>query len=166
MIRNYRERLLTRRRILSASDKYKPGDFGYSWLSRWKYNEDLDGTVYKGATIHCNIMASPNIRTLKGCPKIVYGDFYCDFLRLKTLEGAPEKIYGSFYCYNCRDLISLKGGPKYVEGEFCCYGCTHLTSLEYAPKYVGGIFDCRGCHRLKSLDGIGEVKGRIYSDIR
>ena len=38
-------------------------------------------------------------------------------------------------------------------------------TLEGAPKEVGGGFYCSNNTNLKSLEGIGEVKGDIYSDI-
>ena len=40
------------------------------------------------------------LTTLRGCPKIVKGDFYCYSNALKTLEFAPEEVGGDFYCEN------------------------------------------------------------------
>ena len=67
-----------------------------------------------------------------------------------------------FNCCN-NDLISLIGAPEYVGGNFYCVN-NNLTSLEGCPRVVEGNFDCRGNHPLKSLKGIGEIKGKIYSD--
>jgi len=40
------------------------------------------------------------LTTLRGCPKIVKGDFYCYSNNLKSLEFAPEEVGGGFFCEN------------------------------------------------------------------
>ena len=70
-------------------------------------------------------------------------DFDCTATNITSLEGAPEKVGENFYCLNNATLTSLKG----------------------APKEVGGDFDFRKT-RVTSRRGIGEVGGRIYSDLR
>ena len=92
----------------------------------------------------------------------VTGDFDCSDLELISLEGAPQTVGGDFYCYN-NQLTSLEGAPQEVGTTFDCFN-NYLTSLEGAPQTIGGNFDCRKNPNLNSLDGIGEVKGEIYTD--
>lgn len=116
-----------------------------------------------------------NIKSLRGCPREVIGDFNCMFCpNLKNLEGAPEIVYGSFYCNNCRNLESIKGAPRQVhaflmdtcpkvkslegapinvESNFVCTECYNLVSLEGAPKTIGGRFSCAHCRNLRDLVG-------------
>lgn len=144
------------------------------------YGEDLTGQTYEG-DIGCeqqgltSLKGSPekvngnfwcynnNLTSLEGAPKKVTGTFNCENNNLTDLEGAPKEVTGSFYC-DWNKLTTLKGASKYVGGSFYC-DRNNLTSLKGAPKYVGGEFNCKGNSKLTSLEGIGEVKGQIYSDI-
>ena len=55
---------------------------------------------------------------------------------LKTLKGAPPYVGGDFNCA-MNYITTLKGGPKYVGGDFLCFrNC--LTSLKGLPKMCGG----------------------------
>ena len=65
---------------------------------------------------------------------------------------------GSFAEWFGKDLT----GQKYNGNINCFKG--RLTSLYGAPQEVGGDFYCR-VNNLTSLNGIGEVKGKIISDI-
>ena len=107
-----------------------------------------------------------HLKSLKGAPQIVDGDFFCVNNRLTSLEGAPKEVGGDFWC-NYNRLTSLKGAPQIVGKNFKCYG-NLLTSLEGAPQIVGGDFICSyydyNNPDLHSLDGIGEVRGTIYKD--
>ena len=97
---------------------------------------------------------------------VVGGFFNCaNCPELESLEGAPKKVGKSFDCSNCPKLKSLKGAPEEVKGDFNCSSCP-ITSLKGAPKEVKGDFLCRDCPKLSSLDGIGKVKGSIFSDIK
>ena len=92
----------------------------------------------------------------------VTGFFWCNYNQLTTLEGAPKEVGGGFNCQN-NDLTTLKGGPEKVGKNFIC-SYNHLTTLEGAPREVGGDFYCRW-NKLTNLDGIGEVGGKIVSDL-
>jgi hypothetical protein len=52
-----------------------------------------------------------------------------------------------------------------VSGHFVCADNPDLISLQGAPKEVGGDFTCFDNPNLASLDGIGNVAGRIFSDL-
>ena len=124
--------------------------------------------------------------SLRGAPKLVSCFFSCCFNEtLISLEGLEEVDYYSIDCSSC-GLTSLKGSPKLMKGYFKC-SYNKLTTLEGAPAYIGKDFDCssnnnlislkgaptvvRGdfdnmdCRKLKSLEGIGEVGGRIHSEV-
>jgi hypothetical protein len=105
-----------------------------------------------------------NLTSLEGCPEYVERDFICSRNNLTSLEGAPKKIKGGFWCQE-NNLTSLEGCPKYVGGNFNC-SSNNLTSLEGASEYVGGDFWCKDNEKLTSLEGIGEVKGTIYSNLK
>jgi hypothetical protein len=57
--------------------------------------------------------------SLKGCPEIVNGDFWCAYNELISLERCPEVVKGNFYCNDNRFLYSLEG-IKYVNDWLYC----------------------------------------------
>ena len=104
------------------------------------------------------------IKTLKGCPKIVNGEFYCSGCsKLETLKGAPEIVKEDFYCSDCDSLTTLEGSPEIVDGGFYCSFCDLLKSLNGAPKQVKKYFYCLGCINLESLKGAPK-NCEIYSE--
>lgn len=111
-----------------------------------------------------NVDKCKNLKTLKGGPNVVYGNFYCMGCdSLTSLEGAPEKVYGEFNCRYCDSLTSLKGAPGYVSDNFDCADCKNLESLEGAPDKIYGNFDCGYCKSLKSLKGLpSSIGGSLY----
>lgn len=138
----------------------------------WDYNGDLDlpnmnlksflDLPYQFHTIKGYLNCNFNkLTSLKGCPKIIFGSFYCYSNNLKSLKYSPDKIgvdwditgnyitslkgcqktiYGNFYCNNNK-LKSLKYCPVIVGKNFSCAN-NHLTSLEHGPKEVGGEYIC------------------------
>ena len=112
-------------------------DFPKGSFAAW-YGKDLSAQTYEGY-LDCS---GQNLTSLFGCPSIVTGYFDCSDNKLTSLEGAPKEVEGHFYCNNNK-----------------------LTSLEGSPKKVGGFFDCSNNPNLESLEGIGKVKGEIYSNI-
>ncbi len=80
------------------------------------------------------------IKTLKGCPSIVYGTFSCNHNKLASLQYAPEEVGGSFDCSHNK-LKTLKGVSAKIGGSLdCSYNL--LTSMKYCPTLVRGILDC------------------------
>jgi len=103
-----------------------------------------------------------NLTSLEGSPKTVGDDFACNENKLTSLLGCPETVGDYFHCdYN--KLTSLEGSPKTIDGSFDCRN-NDLTSLLGCPKTIGGSFDCRN-NELTSLEYIGDVIGKIYSDL-
>jgi len=143
-------------------------------IKDYTFNDDLsidvNGNVdlsYRGLTkipiVFRNVSGyflcySNNLTSLEGCPETVGGSFHCSYNKLTSLEGSPKKVGGDFNCV-FNNLTSLEGCPETVGGDFLCRN-NKLKSLEGCPETIGGDFDCR-----RSLDGIGDVKGKIHSDL-
>jgi hypothetical protein len=136
-----------------------------TWTQREDGKIDVKGSVYlKKSSLTMRILGK----------EIFFGkvsrDVKCWDNNLSTLEGYPEEVGGKFYCYD-DNLESLEGAPKKVGGDhgylrgFDYVWNDNQTSLKGAPVYVGRDFDGRN-NNLTSLEGIGEVKGKIYSDLK
>lgn len=139
----------------------------------WSDYDDRDGYSEK---------RSKRITSLKGCPKIINGNFNCSENELKTLEYGPEIVKGNFTCRrNCMEL--LKGSPIEVKGYFDCsknwlktlegspriigetFYCNDnsLISLKGSPSMIGGYFNCNNNENLKTLEHISkDIKNDIY----
>ena len=57
------------------------------------------------------------INNLIGCPKIIYGNFNCNNVKLKSLECGPNIVYGNMSIKN-NDIKNLIGCPKIIYGDF------------------------------------------------
>jgi len=60
-----------------------------------------------------------NLKSLKGTPRIVNGEFSCCHSKITSLEGGPI-LAKRYYVYDCRNLSSLRG-LKTVEDFFVCF---------------------------------------------
>lgn len=123
-------------------------------MSKYTINKDLsidvEGTVnltgytdkklpdyiqFRKITENFYFENSPNLESLKGCPKEVGGDFCCfRCSNLKSLEGCPKEVGGYFWCNNCSNLKSLEGCPKEVGKGFWCYGCSKQFTEDDVKK--------------------------------
>jgi hypothetical protein len=116
----------------------------------WNGTED-----YTGKIVNDNFFVIENVKSLKGCPKIVNGIFDCSrCYNLINLEGAPEVVSGSFKCSDCSNLRTLEGSPKFVGDDFDCGGCFNLKSLKGCPDEISGIFILSFCESLEIIDCI------------
>ena len=63
---------------------------------------------------------------------------------LESLKGAPKKVGGDFYCDRCISLKSLKYAPKEIEGDFNCSNCASKFTVEDVKKVsnVKGKIKC------------------------
>ena len=75
------------------------------------------GVIITSSLNLINFRSFEDIKTLRGMPKIMYGNFNCVGVKLKSLIGAPEQIYGNFNIKN-NDIESLVGCPKIIHGDF------------------------------------------------
>jgi hypothetical protein len=95
--------------------------------------------------------------SLKGCPKIVTGNFDCVDGDLKTLEGGPR--WASKYHVSHNRLVSLKGAPEFVHNFDARQN--KLTNLEYCPITLGSLYV--NDNNLVSLKGCPETIGGNFT---
>lgn len=70
------------------------------------------------------LVGCTDLKTLKGSPKEVGGNFYCDgYINLTSLEGAPKKVGETFVCY-----------PNFTE-EDVRYYCDVKGQVKIIPRY-------------------------------
>ena len=136
-------------------------------IYEWDGKEDLSNKTIEG-----DFRVKENVTSLKGCPKIVKGNFDCSKSKITTLEGAPEIIGGHLYCRNCENLISLEGAPKEVGEEFSCSYCGNLKSIKGISKKIGKRFFALNCNKLVVNDvpiklgyNYDDMKGRLLMGI-
>lgn len=129
-----------------ANKILSPGTFG----ARWDSHKDLSGSTFKGDMAIIN----RGLKSLKGAPEKVEGNFDIWDNDLVSLEFSPQEVTGHYFCMG-NHLSTLKGGPQIVGGSFACRGNYHLDSLKGAPKEVGDHFDSSHCG-LISLEGAPE----------
>ena len=99
------------------------------------------------------LIRSKNITSLKGCPKVINGQFSIfNAQSLKTLEYFPTFVKYDIRIIGCTDLTSLKGMPKRINGPLHIITCA-LKDLKGCPnKIKNGLF-MTTCWDLKSMDG-------------
>jgi hypothetical protein len=71
--------------------------------------------------------------SLRGCPRIVRGDFECCRQQLKNLVGGPEEVHGKYVCSCIETLKSLEGLAKYIGEYLACNNKSGLT-INNIPK--------------------------------
>lgn len=82
-----------------------------------------------------------NLTSLRGAPRIIYGDFNCASNHLSSLEYGPSEVVGHYDC-SSNKLKTLKGVPKDIDGNFVCTN-NLLTSFKDGPERVNGDFYAR-----------------------
>lgn len=81
-----------------------------------------------------------SLTNLIGSPKIVYGDYYCEFNLLTSLEGCPNEIWGHFVMsYN--DV---------------------LKNFDYFPKMINNDIFINNMDSLQSIYNSCNIGGRVY----
>ena len=104
-------------------------------------------------------MAYNPIKTLKGCPIEIGGDFSCSYTKIKSFDHAPKKV-GGILCKG-NDIKSTNNIP-YVERNIIISE-NKLESLDGIQEIINGNFYC-GHNELKSLEPVIEVKGHLMAD--
>ncbi|MGD9625959.1 MAG: hypothetical protein AB7D41_08090 [Arcobacter sp.] len=108
-----------------------------------------------------SILYSKNITSLKGCPKIIKGNFNCSKNELESLEYGPREVLGNFDCSN-NYLESLKYSPEIVHGNFNC-SRNKLRDLRGISKDIRGYIDCIKNYNLKNIfDFVDLNKNFVY----
>jgi len=75
------------------------------------FPEYINFNKIDGEFIICNC----NMTTLRGCPKIVTGDFDCRFNKLTSLEYCPEIIGKKFMCGGNKKRFTREYVQKYCK---------------------------------------------------
>lgn len=118
---------------------------------------DLTGHIYGGNITVSNL----DMKSLKGAPDKVDGDFYCSGNKFPDFTYAPKEVTGDFDCSSF-DLKSTKGFPKKVGGRIGIYRCG-IKSLEDLPNEVNATLTLEHCSMLSSLKGCPKlIKGDFY----
>jgi len=79
------------------------------------------------------VTANNEKTTLRGCPKIVHGDFSCNGLSIKNLIGGPTRVDGTYNCSLNPKLVSFEGLATHIGDDFCCNNKSGLTEKDI-PK--------------------------------
>ena len=118
----------------------------YYCKSKWDISKKLNNEGKVEVSSNDNVLArhESGIRTLTNeyfVFKTIHGNFdVSECLDLETLKGAPKIIYGDFCCYDCPSLKRLDTDTIQVTGNFDISNCTELESLEGSPKEVNKYF--------------------------
>lgn len=88
------------------------------------------------------------LKSLKGSPKIVALDFFCQNNQLINLRYCPENIDRTLNCSNNK-IENLDFFPTKIEKDIILYN-NQLKHLKNIQKKVNGIFDCSN-NQLMSL---------------
>ena len=115
------------------------------------------------------ISKSRNLKSLKGCPDVVEGDFTCDHnYRLENLQFFPKKIYGCVSVVFCDQIKSLEGVPREIARDFNCSSNSSLASLNGLPDRIGGVLNIKSTPKLRGYLGVffAEEISRILTSNR
>lgn len=97
-----------------------------------------------------------NLRTLKGCPKILEDLSLNNLPELTSLEGCPDKLF-NISIVKCPKLKTLQFGPTHVTERFYLAE-TSVDSMKYFPLSVGEDFVCID-NRIENLAGFPQKVG-------
>ena len=81
------------------------------------------------------------IKSLRGCPQIVKGDFIAENIGIDSLIGGPLRVEGDFIVKR-NEIKSFEGMPQYIGGLFNISN-NELTddAWDYAKDNIDGDFD-------------------------
>lgn len=107
---------------------------------------------------HCD---NSNITSLRGCPRLIQGAFFCsrNFLKDNGLIGGPQQVEGSYAASSC-GLKSLEGIAFKIEEDLYIDN-NSLYSLEFIPKEIQGSLYMAG-NPIRTLD---HFPTNIYGDL-
>ena len=103
-----------------------------------QFNEIRGNFVIQG-DLRRSVVKKGFMTSLKGCPKIVKGEFNCSRNDLNNLIGGPETVSGNYTCSLNPHLKSLKGIATSIGGDLDCNNKSGLTEKDIPPgtKIVG-----------------------------
>jgi len=105
------------------------------FITNWTRNfpDYIQFNEINGIFIFSDPANEPFKTSLKGCPKIVNGDFRCNRSGIKNLINGPQKVYGDYLCSLNPYLESLEGLATLITGNFACNNKNGLT-INDIPK--------------------------------
>lgn len=109
------------------------------------------------------IIRNCRLQNLRGCPKIITGNFIVSSNELYDLIDGPEYV-GSDYECDDNVLTTLSGSPEVIRGDMDCSN-NLLQNLKGSPLKVWGVFDCSKNKHLTTLVD-APASGMIISDIK
>lgn len=104
-----------------------------------------------------------NLKSMKGFPKHVKGEFVCRSTRITSLEHGPTEVGGNYIVAN-NSITTLKGVPKMINGTFDCSD-NDIESFEHGPRIVDDKFIAYN-NSLKSVDYMPREVGGNAIDLR
>ena len=110
------------------------------------------------------ICYAPSLKSLKGGPTEVHGNYSINYTNISNLIGSPKIVHGSFSC-SINELITLDGLSVEIGGTFSC-AYNKLASLHLIHKQIkkmdGGFFAEHNIHLTKNLLGLLLIPGLAY----
>lgn len=85
------------------------------------------------------------------------GEGQVPYRSLQTLKNCPKVVDGSFYCCSNAHLTSLEGGPEKVGNIYRCNHCD-LENLNGIAKEIGSWIKAFGNRRLRDISALKDVE--------
>jgi hypothetical protein len=102
-----------------------PGNFpDYIQFNEANCNFNIMGDVRR------NTGDKNQMTSLRGCPRIVNGEFGCSRNNLKNLVGGPEFVKSHYACSLNPHIESFEGIAKFIGGDFACNNKSGLTEKD------------------------------------
>lgn len=145
---------------LKQIDFYPKTVVGGLDLSYNLYLKSLEGLPNR-VSYSITTFACGELKSLKGSPEYVGGDFICEGNSIKSLEYAPKYVGRNFNC--SRNLItSLENGPSVVKGDYDCRHNKNLFSLKGAPEEIEGNFNISFSYDLETFENAPKKVGKWF----
>ena len=110
------------------------GFFTTTWkgnFPEWIQFGETDSFQIQGDGMRKGRMGTKDLMTsLRGCPRIVKGEFNCSRQNLTNLVGGPERVTGHYSCSLNQHIESFKGIAKFIGGDFYCNNNSGLTEKD------------------------------------
>lgn len=109
----------------------------------------------KFGVVEGNFKASDcGLKSLKGCPEKVTGDFDISRNQIGDLEHGPEYVGGSYVAESNKKLTTVFGFAKFIGSDAVFTSCVieSLKGIPQSESYVGGSLFFNN-NRLRRIDG-------------
>lgn len=130
-----------------------------AWLDAMKITKY---TIHDDLTVDVEghvMLGQKNLTELPVQFDLIHGAFAIAFNNLQNLKGCPKKVFGNFWCNNNK-LKNLQYGPEEVMGIYDC-SCNEINTLEYLPLIMKEGIVCEN-NNLTSFKGLEKFQS-LYS---